>query len=467
MRKSPHKSRILVVDDEPFVLRALINELKNNYTVDGYLNPQEALHNINTQNYDLAILDVRMPGIDGLELANHIRIKNPHLPVFFFTGYPDSKAVQWVENHSKAYRVAKPWLKDLFILVKRVIESQTAKHHLNTFLQDIIQLITELEKTPAMETALIKVKKRVEKLDSFDRVEIYREDKPEHYTEISCHKKADGIRKRLLRNLNRSEQPLLLKEKHNWIWATKLSDYYLLVQLTNLEEEQYNYLHILKGLLHLANVPRENGMRMEDLGKMIERTLQGELFRSFSHTANNYLGAIMGHADLLAMNQKIDKKSKQNLEIIQDSANIISTLLTEYKNCFPHPDPPTDVNLTETFDSAYHYLVREFENNNIKVEHNLPPDATISGRRNLVKALFLSALIRGWQEMKEGGKLNISCEPLNSGWKLEFSWKGIEISPEDNGVSLHPVIMRQLLRLMGGECEFDNTPPPSLTAILK
>ena len=86
------KTRILVVDDEPNNQRIL------NYTLNkaGYEtitagNGEAALGLLNENNGDLAILDVAMPGMDGITLLQHIRTmqKYENLPVIILTGSGD------------------------------------------------------------------------------------------------------------------------------------------------------------------------------------------------------------------------------------------------------------------------------------------------------------------------------------------------------------------------------------------
>ena len=45
---------------------------------------------VNQQNFDLAFLDLKMPGMDGAELFRQIKAVKPKLPVTIITGYPDS-----------------------------------------------------------------------------------------------------------------------------------------------------------------------------------------------------------------------------------------------------------------------------------------------------------------------------------------------------------------------------------------
>ena len=66
-------ARILIVDDEFSVRDSLENWfLKDGYEVRAVANGQEALQAVEEQLYELAVVDLKMPGMDGLELLGHL-----------------------------------------------------------------------------------------------------------------------------------------------------------------------------------------------------------------------------------------------------------------------------------------------------------------------------------------------------------------------------------------------------------
>ena len=76
---------ILIVDDEKEIADLLEIYLKNeNYNVYKYYSSRKVLENIDKLKIDLAILDIMMPEINGLELCNKIR-KNYNFPIIFAT----------------------------------------------------------------------------------------------------------------------------------------------------------------------------------------------------------------------------------------------------------------------------------------------------------------------------------------------------------------------------------------------
>ena len=78
--------RILLAEDERELSRALVAILEHaGYTVDAALDGEEALYNLDINDYDIAILDIMMPKVDGLAVLKTIREKGLVLPVLMLT----------------------------------------------------------------------------------------------------------------------------------------------------------------------------------------------------------------------------------------------------------------------------------------------------------------------------------------------------------------------------------------------
>ncbi len=79
-------AKILYVEDDlslSFVTRDQLE--KRDYDVASYDNGKEAYKNFKSQIFDLCILDVMLPEMDGFQLAQKIREKNKHIPILFLT----------------------------------------------------------------------------------------------------------------------------------------------------------------------------------------------------------------------------------------------------------------------------------------------------------------------------------------------------------------------------------------------
>ena len=83
--------RVLVVDDEEEFLNHLVKRLKQReLDVRGVLSGEEAIASIRQKPVEVVVLDVRMPGMDGIETLKEIKKIDPLVEVIILTGYADS-----------------------------------------------------------------------------------------------------------------------------------------------------------------------------------------------------------------------------------------------------------------------------------------------------------------------------------------------------------------------------------------
>ena len=82
------KCRVLLVDDERDFLEVLTRRLsKRDVNVDGVSSGEAALQYLQERPIDVAVLDVRMPGMDGITLLREIKKLNPLIEVIMLTGH--------------------------------------------------------------------------------------------------------------------------------------------------------------------------------------------------------------------------------------------------------------------------------------------------------------------------------------------------------------------------------------------
>lgn len=80
--------RVLVVDDDPVVGRSFDRVLSaKGYVVVTASDGSEALAKLRNEEYDLVYTDIKMPGMDGLEVAERVKERKPWTPVVIVTGY--------------------------------------------------------------------------------------------------------------------------------------------------------------------------------------------------------------------------------------------------------------------------------------------------------------------------------------------------------------------------------------------
>lgn len=81
---------VLIVDDEVLLLRALRRTLvRAGHRVTVATNGRAALEALAQDDFDVVLSDVRMPEMDGLELARRLSRLQPHVPFLFMSGHTD------------------------------------------------------------------------------------------------------------------------------------------------------------------------------------------------------------------------------------------------------------------------------------------------------------------------------------------------------------------------------------------
>lgn len=116
------RKRVLIVDDNDTVRDVLAEFLNDAYAVDLAANAATALHRLSTHPADLIMLDVNMPGTDGLTLLESIRDLGITAPIFVITGY-DSENVsrRATESGATAYLVKPVDLRSLDAMIAQAL----------------------------------------------------------------------------------------------------------------------------------------------------------------------------------------------------------------------------------------------------------------------------------------------------------------------------------------------------------
>jgi DNA-binding response OmpR family regulator len=86
------EKKILLVDDEDGIQLLYREEFEDDgFTVDSAINGEEALEHFKNNPPDLVILDINMPGMNGIEVLRQMKELKPELPVILSSAYPEYK----------------------------------------------------------------------------------------------------------------------------------------------------------------------------------------------------------------------------------------------------------------------------------------------------------------------------------------------------------------------------------------
>ena len=117
------KSSILVVDDEDALRTVLSSELMNEgYEVSTAADGDEAVGELGKAEFDLVLLDIKMPRMNGFEVLKHIKQNHEQTKVVMLTGFADLKNAIESKKLGADDFVSKPYdLVDLLTTIERVL----------------------------------------------------------------------------------------------------------------------------------------------------------------------------------------------------------------------------------------------------------------------------------------------------------------------------------------------------------
>ncbi len=115
--------KVLLVDDEKKFVTMLSKRLAiRGIDVDYVFTGEDAVAKASTNHYDVAVLDVKMPGIGGIELEKKLSAMDPEIKIIFLTGHGSENDFN-VGAAKAAYYLAKPLqIDELVKILNKIIE---------------------------------------------------------------------------------------------------------------------------------------------------------------------------------------------------------------------------------------------------------------------------------------------------------------------------------------------------------
>ena len=121
-------SSLLIVDDEEIALRNLQHVMeKEGYQITATQSGATAVSLLESQRFDVVLTDLRMEGVDGMDVLKKTREQQPEAEVIFITGYATAESAVQALKHGAFYYIAKPFRLDE---VRKVVAEALAKVHL-------------------------------------------------------------------------------------------------------------------------------------------------------------------------------------------------------------------------------------------------------------------------------------------------------------------------------------------------
>jgi DNA-binding NtrC family response regulator len=121
--------KILVVDDDAIVIKSCRRILEaEGFEVTTVPSAEEALEKIKNDDFDLFLVDVKMPKHDGIFLMREIKKNWPDVPIIVMSGYPTPETIADVVKLGAIQFIPKPFRPDEFMKsVRQVIQKMSQK----------------------------------------------------------------------------------------------------------------------------------------------------------------------------------------------------------------------------------------------------------------------------------------------------------------------------------------------------
>ena len=121
---------ILVVDDDTELRKVLSSILsEEGYFVEPVENGRQAIRASEKTRFDLALIDIKLPDMEGTELLHWLKEKQPHMVKIIITGFPTlENAMETVNEGANGY-VLKPFdIPKLLEMIRKHLNKETAEH---------------------------------------------------------------------------------------------------------------------------------------------------------------------------------------------------------------------------------------------------------------------------------------------------------------------------------------------------
>jgi DNA-binding response OmpR family regulator len=124
-------ARILIVDDDKVIRRSLKISLEDEgFIVDTAENGKEAIEKTYANYYNLAIIDWRLPDIEGTKLLPELKVTTPKMVKIMLTGYPSmNNAIDAVNKRADAFFTKPIAIIELIAKIKELLKLQEEENH--------------------------------------------------------------------------------------------------------------------------------------------------------------------------------------------------------------------------------------------------------------------------------------------------------------------------------------------------
>jgi len=481
------EASIFIIDDEPGIVRLCKRLLERaNYEVDGAVSPEEGLGVLQEKQFDLLLVDIRMPGMDGFKVIEQTRQMQPDIAVVIMTGFGTIETAIRALRQGADGLILKPFEEGSALvkavqeaLIERSQKQEVARLRTIRPLLNITEtLFSETRSDILMDLILRAILNHLRS----DHAAVYQRHAGDSFISLLA---SEG--KALPEEHARAKGGIIGRADH-WkvpIWINRegpgdlefknLLDEYgfsglicvpiersegslVFIAARDTTEPGFQLVDVeMFGLLaRQADVALENSRLYEELRDYVRQVEQshraliqaekmsavGRLTASIAHEVNNPLQAVQNCLHLSERDELSEEKRAEYLTLAHEELdrlmNTVQRMLDFYR---PGAMQRQKTNLVELVDKVLALLDKQLSNNEIEVvrdyQENLPELRVVS---NQIQQVFFNLILNAMEVMKDGGQLIISAKIHQPNLYIEFQDTGPGVSPEVRHTIFEPFV---------------------------
>lgn len=478
---------IIIIDDEGGIVKLCQRLLERaNYSAVGVTDPSEGLDILRERQFDLLLVDIRMPGLDGFKVIEQARQMQPDIAVVIMTGYGTLETAIKALRQGADGLILKPFEQgeDLVKAVRDALKERQQKQEVSRLraIRPLLNITETLFAETRKEALIDLVLNAILGHLRSDHAAIYQRKPGDSFIQLM---KASG--KHLPEEHARAKSGILGKADHwkipIWINSQGPGDVefkkvleengfsgvvcipiergdgsLIFTAARNDERPGYELVDVeMFGLLaRQADVALENARLYDELRDYVRQIEQsqraliqaekmsavGRLTASIAHEVNNPLQAVQ---NCLHLSERAELSEAKRSEYLTMAKNELERLMNTVQRMLDFYRPGALqrklTNVEELLNNVLALLEKQLSGQNIVVEVIIPPDLPeVRVVQNQIQQVFFNLILNAMGAMDEGGTLSISAKTIETNLVIEFQDSGPGVQPEIRETIFEPFV---------------------------
>lgn len=468
---------VIIIDDEQGIVRLCQRLLERaNYEVDGLTNPSEGIELLREKSFDLLLVDIRMPEMDGFQVIEKAQQIQPDLAVVIMTGFGTLETAIRALRKGADGLILKPFEEggELVSTIREALKERQHKQEVARLqaIRPLLGITESLFSETRRESLLELILNAICGHLRCNNAGIY-------------YKEPGGKKLQLLSNTGKSlseekigqESGLAGRAAHSnmplWVNREGPGDSKLqqvikeqgfgsvlcipierhegcLVFMAGRDQNEASFqivdLEMFGLLARQADIALENSRLYEDLRDYIHQIEEsqraliqaekmsavGRLTASIAHEVNNPLQSVRNCLHLAGRDELDESDQNDYLELAEEELErLMSTVQRMLDFYRPGALDKKPVDINELIDRVLALLDKQLSDNNINVRLDISKDLPfVNVVSNQIQQVFFNLILNAMESMENGGELKIKARKAKDNIEIEFTDSGPGVPEE-------------------------------------